>query len=207
MKAALLTLLLLFHGAAQAVPGWNIRESSAGTELQTPYGVKEVVGELAAPGTNAYRVEIPLDELKPPPQPEDPKKDREPTSEGGKNERWETVIEKEITKTSSGDKNCDDCEKRKPAAIPPKVIVEYDDTDRYVVEANRLYNRGKFYDATNVVEELLRKKPDHVRGWVMKGSLMRVQGHKAEAKAAYQTALKLDPENTELKKIVEKYYK
>jgi tetratricopeptide (TPR) repeat protein len=203
MKAA--ALLMGIACASAIAAGWKIREGKDGaTELYTPYGVKEVVGELAPTGTASYRVEIPLEDFKPEPTPDSEKK----SAGEEKHQRWETIIEKEITKTVPGEGNtCTNCDKREPASVPPRVIVEYDDSDRYVVEANRLYNRGKFYDATNVVEELLRKKPDHVRGWVMKGSLMHVQGHKELAKAAYQTAFKLDPNNEEIKKLVEKYYK
>lgn len=210
MRAIHRILAFVLTMSAFATPGWKVRESSEAVELLTPYGVKELVGELAPKGTDAYRVEIPLEDLKPPPKEDS---DREPAA----HQRWETIIEKEIVKsgtetnTVSNNSNTsntgDGFYGPQPLGSYPRVIVEYDDSDRYVVEANRLFNRGKFYDATNVVEELLRKKPDHVRGWVMKGSLMKVQGHKESAKNAYLTALKLDPNNTELRKIVEAYIK
>ena len=207
MRAA---LLILISASALATPGWKVRESKDAVELFTPYGIKELVGEVAPKGSENYRVEIPIEDLKPPP--EDP--NRQPNAI----QRWETIIEKEITKTgntettstvsnNSTNTGGDVYGPQPLGARYPRVIVEYDDSDRYVVEANRLYNRGKFYDATNVVEELLRKRPDHVRGWVMKGSLMKVQGHKESAKNAYLTALKLDPNNAELRKIVEEYIK
>lgn len=181
----------------KATPGWKVRETPTGTELVTPYGIKEIVGDMGANGNMNYRIEFPLEDLKPPTQPE---MSRSPSSP--ENEEWEEWTDEEETASGGSENSCHK-ENREMSSLPPKVVVEYDDADRYVVEANRLYNRGKFYDATAVVEELLRKKPDHVRGWVMKGSLMKVQGQKDLAKSAYEQALKLDPNNLELKKLVE----
>lgn len=82
---------------------------------------------------------------------------------------------------------------------------EIDDTARLVVEANRFYNQGKYYEAQLYVEEVLRKKPKFVRAWIMKGSLLWVQGHKDLAQEAWQSVLAFDPENKQIKDLMMRY--
>lgn len=82
---------------------------------------------------------------------------------------------------------------------------EIDDTARLIVEANRFYNQGKYYEAQLYVEEVLRKKPKFVRAWIMKGSLLYVQGHKDLAHEAWQSVLSFDPENKQIKDLMMRY--
>jgi tetratricopeptide (TPR) repeat protein len=189
MKRLIVIAFLFLLPSAHATKGFKIRENGKEVELVTPWGTHPIVGDLAPNGLPHYRIEIPLDKIKPAPN-----SDLE-ASKGA--EEWDEWEEEEVV---SGDDHA-------PASTPPRMVVEYDDSDRYVVEANRLFNRKKYYEATTVVEELLRKKPDHVRGWIMKGSLMRVQGHKDLAKNAYEQALKLEPNNQEIQALVKNYKK
>lgn len=99
---------------------------------------------------------------------------------------------------------------RRPAAVgeewgfsPPPG--NYDDTDRLLLDANHLYNQGRFYDATLVVETLLKRNPKLQRAWLMKGSLMYVQGQKDLAKKAWEQAVALAPGDESVKGILERY--
>ncbi|MBI4404429.1 MAG: hypothetical protein HY537_09725 [Deltaproteobacteria bacterium] len=190
MKIAFITFLsVLAIASVYGKDNYQVRESGNAIELETPYGNKTLYGNFLPEGTQDYRIEIPIDELKsalPQPITTPAPAILLPAAESKK----EIVIVNPETP--------------KPT-LPPKVVVEYDDSDRFVIEANRLYNRGKFYEATLQVEELLRRKPEYTRAWIMKGSLMHVQGHKDLAKTAWATALKLDPSNKEIKGLLEKY--
>ncbi|MGE4233684.1 MAG: tetratricopeptide repeat protein [Bacteriovoracia bacterium] len=84
----------------------------------------------------------------------------------------------------------------------PKSPSEIDDSDDLIVEANQLYYKGKFRDALKYIDEVLRRKPENVRALIMKGSLMHVLGQKDAAKKSWQKAVKLDPENKDLKTLV-----
>ncbi len=189
-------LLVLFLGLQlEATENFKVRE--AGKDLQylelvTPWGTKAVVGdsEINLKEKHNYRIEIPIETIRPPPPPETPTVEapvEEPEEiEPAPEKKEETKVEEKPTE-------------------PTRVIVEYDDSDRLILEANRLYNRGKFYEATVHVDELLRRKPYFIRGWVMKGSLLHVQGQKDLAKNAWQKALNLDPENKELQELLNRY--
>jgi tetratricopeptide (TPR) repeat protein len=99
-------------------------------------------------------------------------------------------------------------EVRKPDALDPmaeKPTSTYDYGDRMVVEVNHLYNLGKYYEASVWVEELIRKRPKYTRAYIMKGSLMWVQGHKDIAKKTWEEALNLEPNNDEVKTLLERF--
>ena len=80
-----------------------------------------------------------------------------------------------------------------------------EDEDKLIYEANRLYNLGKFHDSMSFVQELLNRNPKNIRGWIMKGSLYHVLKQKELAKNAWAEALKLDPENQQVKSVLENY--
>jgi tetratricopeptide (TPR) repeat protein len=82
---------------------------------------------------------------------------------------------------------------------------QLENTDQLVLKANELYNRGKFKEAADYVEELLRRDPKHVRGWIMKGSLMHALGQKDLARKSWQQALELEPNNPQIKNILGSY--
>jgi len=76
------------------------------------------------------------------------------------------------------------------------------DVSSLIVEANRLYNQGDFRHALGYVDEVNQREPQNVRGWIMKGSLMHVMGHRDLAKQAWQKALELDPANQQIQRIL-----
>ncbi len=188
---------------------YKASEVTGSLELQTPYGKKTVIGEMS--NTN-YRLEIPIADLKGPmagfenpdgthsrdTESKESKESKETKSENSTVESKETKIIE--TKIIEHDGDGEGGSRRKQ-----KVVVEYDDTDRLVLEANRLYYKKKFAESTNVVEELIRRKPTYVRAWIMKGSLMFVRGQRDLAQAAWKQALELEPENGEIKQIMERY--
>lgn len=193
-------LLILFSAVSYAgVTGFGVKDNGAGLDLVTPWGNKALVGEYAPDNNSSFRIEIPLSELRPPEPPAETK--REPTNAptAGPLALQPIVLNNSLPLAPPA-----------PAPPPPpaevklpeKLRVEYDDTDRFVIEANRLYNRGKFYESLQMVEELLRKNPEHVRGWIMKGSLLTVMKQRDLATRAYQRALSLDPQNAELLALV-----
>ena len=87
----------------------------------------------------------------------------------------------------------------------PHPYANIKDTGALIDRANQLYNQGKFKESLEHVDEALRRDPKLARAWVMKGSLLHLQGNKEAAKAAWQEAQKIEPENKEIKSILEKY--
>lgn len=183
---------------------YYVKETPAGIELITPYGKKVILGDYAPDGGFNYHIEIPLNELKPSPTPT-------PVANAPTQPQLPTIIQtlypspvpvpgQEPKKEEKKEAE----EKREPASVPPKILVQYDETDRMVLEANRLYNKKKFYDSTQVVEEILRRRPDYTRAWIMKGSLMYAQKQNDLAKKAWTQALVLEPENIEVKSLMDK---
>lgn len=77
-----------------------------------------------------------------------------------------------------------------------------DEVSTLIVEANQLYNQGKYQLALKYVDELLQRDPGNVRGWIMKGSLFLVLGEKGLAREAWDKALGLDPKNSQLKNML-----
>ena len=196
---------------AEAPERYDAKESGYNLELLTPYGNRVLYGSFTLDDVKDYQLEIPLEVLKPStaapaPSPQPPQIVTLPDPKEEKAKKKKSKDEDE-----SEDRPPKKVEALPPAPVPtpaptkPQVVVEYDDSDRFVVEANRLFNRGKYYDASLIIEELLRRKPDHVRGWIMKGSLMHVMGHKDLAQTAWKTAQKLEPQSREIKDILARY--
>lgn len=76
--------------------------------------------------------------------------------------------------------------------------------EELILQANHLYGQGKFSESLTFVEEALRRNSKNIRGWVMKGSLMHVQGQTDLAKIYWNKALKLEPNNEQIKKLLGK---
>jgi len=174
--------------------GYQATQTGNNIELVTPYGRRLLFGDFGFNSAREYRLEIPLDQLRPP----------EVKRENAEIERLRKEQERLEAEAKAAKAALDAAKGEKPAEravaqIPPRVVLEYDNTDRLVLEANRLYNRGKYYQASLTVEEILAKRPEYARGWVMKGSLLFVQGHNDLAKTAWEKALELDPSNAEVK--------
>lgn len=170
---------------------YGIRESGTSLEITGPGGVKVFSSDVNFSQLEGYQARIPLALLAPPPPPPTPAAKEEDDDEE------ETVSEDELEAAAKDS----DPKSRALASI----TVEYDDSDRMLVEANHLYNRRKYFQATEIIEELLRKKPKRVRGWIMKGSLLYVQGHKDLAKQAWTKASELEPANPDIQHYLERY--
>jgi len=213
-----LILVSLISVHTFAADQFSVKESGDNLELVTPWGTKTLVGDIGFKNNGNYRIEIPLEDLRPvfPSKPtpaeaeekpdEPPKKKltkKEPkASEASEDDDDDSTDEPEEPKAKQPNKD------RQPQSIPQiasPLTVEYDDTDKLVLEANHFYNQGRYFEATEDVEEILRKKPDYVRGWIMKGSLMYVQNQKDIAKKAWEKAQTLEPENAQVKSLLERY--
>ncbi len=173
---------------------YEVRQNGNNLELITPYGRKLIFGDYGFKNQHDYKFSIPLDALRPAPlKAEEKSNDRQVASAMP----TPGPLLPGTSPTKDDDKTKDKTGLVDP--LPPRVIVEYDYSDRLILEANRLYNRRKFYEASITIEELLTKRPDYPRGWVMKGSLMYVQGYRDLAKQAWEKALELDPKNLQVK--------
>jgi len=189
------TVPLLENTGLEAPPGFysvSENDKQEQVERKTPYGTIRIP---TAFGTNVpYRFSIPLDQLKknaPPIASLDPEKD----AKGSEGPRQVDVVP--LLPTGKAAPN----QPGAPAA--PAVVI--DDADSMVVEANRLFNRRRFYEALTVVDQMLRKRPEFIRGWLMKGSLFLVQGHKDLAMKAWKKAQELDPANPEVQSVLSRY--
>jgi hypothetical protein len=180
---------------SEAAPGfYSVKESENQIELSTPYGTIQIPTGFGA--NVPYRLSIPLEDLKkgaPSREfaPADGGKAPEPREDGQPAPLNLTSAQKSGPLFAS------------PASPTPTVIV--DDADTLVVDANRLFNRRRYYEALTVVDQILRKRPDFTRGWLMKGSLLLVQGHKELAMKAWRKAKEIEPENPEVLAVLERY--
>lgn len=88
---------------------------------------------------------------------------------------------------------------------PQSLSVLDAETIQMVLEANRLFAVRKFYDALIVVDRILTRYPRYVRGWLMKGSLLHMQGEKGLALEAWKKAKRISPKDPEVNKTLAKY--
>lgn len=180
---------------------YTAREEENAVQLKTPYGEKTVIGDY---GLSNYRFEIPLDDLL-------PEKLREMKMRGENIDQLKENLAKETKEKETHTietkiiEKMSEKEGSENGSTPSRVTVEYDDTDRLVLEANRLYNKRKYDETLAVIDELLRRRPDFVRGWIMKGSVMYVRGHKDLALSSWKKAQLLQPNSEDIKSILEKY--
>lgn len=177
---------------SDAAPGfYSVTELADQIQLNTPYGTINVPTGFGA--NVPYRFSIPIEALKKGAPPAlDLAKALEKASDG-------TPASLPLSPTGlpvAGPV---------PAASPAPTTVIVDDGDALVVEANRLFNRRRYYEALTVVDQLLRKRPVYTRGWLMKGSLLHVQGHKDLALKAWNKAKEIEPENPEILAVLERY--
>jgi|GEM_PF-3215104 len=191
----------VFAWGAVPIPesGFKVRETGNKIEVTSPWGVKSYETEFNLGAMKHYKIEIPLEDLRPAmkAQMDRPESPRELASTPG--------AASNFTGSCEGPRGAQsEYAERKPNAIPDTPS-EYDSTDRLILEANHLYNRGKFYEASVYVEELIRKNPGFVRAWVMKGSLLYVQGYSDLAKKAWAQAAQLDPADPQVKDILKRY--
>jgi len=180
--------ILLFTPTLVWAGEYFVRQTGMGYELVTPTGSKLMLGDYAPNGVHNFKVEVPLGELAPP-----AKEERKPDSA--------LLPPKKEVPPAEEQKAPELC----PKPEPKTAHRDFDDSDRFILEANQLYNQGKFYEASQVVEDLLRKRPELVRGWIMKGSLMWVMKQKELALKAWNQAKALDPENSEVNDLIKRY--
>ena len=199
--AAFVASFMLAWGAPP-IPeaGFKVRETGNKIEVTSPWGVKSYETEFNLGAMKHYKIEIPLEDLRPAmkAQMDRPESPRDLASTPGGPVGSVTGSCESTTRTQN------DYLERRPNAIPDTPS-EYDSTDRLILEANHLYNRGKFYESSVYVEELIRKNPGFVRAWVMKGSLLYVQGYSDLAKKAWAQAAVLDPADPQVKDILKRY--
>jgi len=180
-------LTLLFLVSIARAEDYRIKAPPEALQLMTPDGEKTIIFENAGeegPRPSVYRLAIPIADLKPSPSPTPAPVAAAPAA-----------AEVAPTETAETDE-------RKPAAIPEEA--KYDDSDRMILEANYLFNRGDYFTATLKVDELLKRNPKLTRAWVMKGTLFYVQGFKDLAKSAWEKAYALSANDAEVKRLLEK---
>ncbi len=212
MQHAILILICAFGtlaGVSVRAEDYSVKEVGRNLEVMTPYGKRTFIGDFTLPDSGNYRIEIPIERVRPQgpawreaasytpnstPQEVrvNVKGDDRPGAPTGP-----TIIEREIAKKEDPD----DLPRKKQE----KMLVEYDNTDRLVVEANHLYNKGRYYEALQYVDEVIRKKPNFLRAHMMKGSLLYVLGQKDLAQDSWKKALALDPENKDIQALMERY--
>jgi tetratricopeptide (TPR) repeat protein len=85
-----------------------------------------------------------------------------------------------------------------------KVIDEYKmllelkrDTTTLVAYAGLLFENGKFTEAQNTIEDLRAIKPDHVRGLMLLGKILRAQQKYVPAIDVYKEISQIDPSNAD----------
>jgi hypothetical protein len=206
---------------------FKVQEKGTTLEVESPWGKKVYTASTRLDVMRNYRIEIPIKDLMPVGADEswddwydpddwfgsnapDTTKDPAPGTAGSPNVTVQgpngqpVIVNNNFpmptpspTPTPEEKKAQEEKEKEKQA--------EVDDTARLIVEANRFYNQGKYYEAQLYVEEVLRKRPKYVRAWVMKGSLLYVQGHKDLAREAWQSVQAFDPENQQIKDLLMRY--
>lgn len=158
-----------------------VREFDEGLQVNTPYGVLTVPGNYSS--RTRYKFSVPLEDIKIALE-----KSGEDTRYLGRPDFGPPPFPREPA---------EDGKDREPDAIKPPTFAD-PALDRLVVEANRLYNRRKFYDALLLVDRIVALAPEYARGWLMKGSLLYLQGQKDLAKRAWEEAKKLDPSNKDV---------
>ncbi len=177
---------------SEAPPGfYSVNETDNQVELKTPYGTIHIPTGF---GQNVpYRLSIPVDQLK---KGAGPVANLNPETDAKAPEAARQTDSVPLLPTGKFLPN-------QPGSQVPTVLI--DDADSLVVDANRLFNRRRFYEALTVVDQLLRKRPEFTRGWLMKGSLLLVQGHKDLAMKAWKKAQELEPANPEVQSVLSRY--
>jgi tetratricopeptide (TPR) repeat protein len=79
-----------------------------------------------------------------------------------------------------------------------KMLLELQrDTTTLVAYAGLLYENGKFSEAQNTIEDLRAIKPDHVRGLMLLGRILRAQQKYVPAIDVYKEIAQIDPSNAD----------
>ncbi len=193
------------HPLMPASGPYRIYEMPERTDLLTPEGGrKQVYGNFGPDGQGSYRIEIPLEALKPSPTPT-PTPTLAPPTPAPTQPRTEgpTPIPTQIpsaaptaTATPLPTPTVVVCAPTPTSEAKRKTASDdsYGDIDPLVVKANHLFNQRRFVESSEYVDEVLRRRPDYVRGWLMRGSLHKMLGHQDLAAAAFAKAKELSGE-------------
>ena len=168
-------LFMVIESQSGADPRYTVTQQGNMVQITSPYGSKVFFADVGFDRMTQYRFEIPIRDLVP-----------QALSGGG-------------TGGAGSGANEGSGKSPVPASGSPEAV---GDDDQLILEANRFYNDGKFEESLKFVEELLRRSPGTVRGWVMKGSLLHVLGQKDMARKSWQHALELDPSNQQIQNIL-----
>lgn len=200
--------------ATERVEDFKAKEVGGRLEINSPYGVKIFTSDFDLEHAHNYKIEIPLKDFRPPEgeQPKDKAADttspERALSSSEEEEEEEDDSKDESVAKEDEEEDDEENEDASPKKKKRKIVEVEDTTDdvgRLVYEANHFFNQGKFYEAMAHVDELTKRRPDFVRGWIMKGSLLYVQGEKNLAKEAWEKALEIEPGNVEIKNYLSRY--
>jgi len=208
-KMAFLSLaLLLLHVGIACFAGsaddYQIKDTeNGGFDLRAPDGSHYSFGDPRVTAGQNYTLEVPLKDLKRSPSPSEA--NRAPAALMPSPTPMESVTTSRAPSTAPT---------LAPSPVPspspsptPETVPRAEDSDIliYILEANRLYNHGKYYEALNYVNEVTNRRPKYARGWIMKGSLLYVLGQKDLAKIAWDQALALSPNDAQITQMLGVY--
>ena len=187
---------------------YSVEEQGNNLILVTPDGRRILWGDHNLPSEKSYQFEIPLSELsddavKKAPADRAPASIPQPTSSPAPfydvDWDWDEPDEDVVAAPSPTPTPV------VVASPPPTPKVEYDGSDSLILKANRLFHKGKYYEAALYVDEVLRRNPENMRAWLMKGSALYKLGQKDLAQKAWKQATALDTEQKETKGLMERY--
>jgi hypothetical protein len=201
---------------------YRVYEMPERTDLLTPEGVrKQVYGNFGPNGQGSYRVDIPLAALRPTETPtpastapplsvseEPPTAAAMATPAAATESEKMSIAAATPTATVLPTPTAVACAttpaaQRETAALGRRDVEALGDIDPLVVRANRLYNQRRYVEASQFVDEILRRRPDYVRGWLMRGSLHHVLGHRDLAAEAWQKARELAGDDPDIRPALE----
>lgn len=184
------------HPLMPTTAPYRVYEMPERTDLLAPDGRRrQIYGNFGPDGQGSYRVEIPVAALKPTETP------TIATTAPAK----EAAAAATPTATASPTATSVACAPT-PTEAPKRKTASDEtlgDIDPLVVKANRLFNQRKYVEASEYVDEILRRRPDYVRGWLMRGSLHQVLGHRDLAEAAWARAKELSGDDPAVTRALE----
>lgn len=190
---------------------YRVEEQGSNLILITPDGRRILWGDHHLPSERSYQFEIPLSELSEGSVKSMP--DRAPASipQAAPTPApfydvdwdWDEPDEDGVAAGSSTPTPTPT-----PLAVvspTPTPLVEIDNNDGLILKANRLFHKGRYYEAALYIDEIIRRNPKSLRAWLMKGSALYKLGQKDLAQKAWQQASVLDTEKKQTNGILERY--
>jgi tetratricopeptide (TPR) repeat protein len=173
-------------GQSALAEEYTVLEAVNGVDVRSPSGDHFFLGDAHTVNSPQYRLEVPLKDLQ---------KTRQPTA-------ILAVPPPPAAPAQKPEPPPKPVVKEEPA---PKYGTDDSDVLGFLLEANRLFNRGKYYESMSFVDEVIRRRPANVRAWVMKGSLLFLLGQKDLARQSWEKATALAPQDKQVKDALEKY--